>query len=88
MLTIRYPLYAKMHILYRIYTKYSSFIPISFLRPNEPDTLFMSTNKVVIIRDNKSVVVFNLKVTIKHLMNGYEEESITTRQIILCRMPK
>ena len=48
----------------------------------------MSTNKAVIIRINKCVAAFNIKVPIKRLMNRYEEESNEARQIILCRMPK
>ena len=77
-----------MHILYSKHTKHLSLIQIIFLWPKEPYTSFISTNKAVIIRINKSVLVFNMKVTIKEPMNGYEEESIMTRQITLRRTPK
>ena len=88
MLTIRYPLYAKMHIFHSICTKYSYLVQIIFLRPNKSDALLMYTNKAVIIRINKGVLVFNMKVTIKQVMNRYEEESIIPRQITLRRTPK
>ena len=81
-------IYAKMHILYSKHTKYLSLIQIIFLWPKEPYTSFMSTNTAVIIHINKIVLVFNMKVTIKEPMNGYEEESIMTRQITLRRTPK
>ena len=80
-----YLIYAKMHVLYTKHKKYLSLIQIIFLWPKEPKASFMSTNKAVIIRINKSLVVLNMKVTIKQLMNRYEEDSIIARQITLRR---
>ena len=50
---------------------YNIFIfSIIFLRPDKPDTSFMYTNKAVIIRIDKSILVFNMKVEIEQLMNN------------------